>query len=198
MQAETVTLIVGLSSSCVAVTAIVANGITSRATLRHQEEMARNTRLWDKRVSLYIDLLDALGGSDFTKTAGQRLSDLYSRTQAFASDEVGSQVLAMQFSASKTEKDEEESYAKLERLAIQAEDLIFIIKEEMRTGRDYARKNSRLPRWLRYRLDQRKMRKRQPPVPQKDLEEFRKKLNEHATHQPIQPDDSGTQPESAW
>lgn len=56
---DTSSLIVGLSSSLVALTAIVASVMTTRLNLRHQRDLARDDRLRQKRAEIYEDVLSS-------------------------------------------------------------------------------------------------------------------------------------------
>src|SRR5215218_9616849 len=60
MDQPTATLIVGLSSSGVAIAAMAATVANTRKTLQQQLDLQRAERLWDKREAVYEDIANWL------------------------------------------------------------------------------------------------------------------------------------------
>src|SRR5262249_10174948 len=135
------------------------------------------------RVEAYMALLEALSLPD--EGVGERLRKLSGSTYAFASDEVTEQAMAMLVSGTIMPSGSEEAdYARAERLGIQMDSLISMIREEIRTGREdppWRPPKQRLER-LRF-LEKRRAQRAEAHAVEDGMKELRAKLLEQQNPQ---------------
>lgn len=139
MDQPTATLIASFiaaaGSTTVGVAAVVAAAKQNLRTLRQQRQMATDDRLGDRRVDLYVELLELTlytGGTPADESLTEDMQRLAARVHAFASDEVKETFDQMLFESRRSMRDDDERYIRGERLGIQLDNLLFFVRTELR------------------------------------------------------------------
>lgn len=127
-------LIAAAGSTTVGVVAVTAAARQNRRTLRQQRQMAADDRLGDRRVDLYVELLELTlhtGGTPVDDNLTENLQKVAARVHAFASDEVMGTFDQMLFESRRPMRDEDERYVRGERLGIQLDNLLSSVRGEL-------------------------------------------------------------------